>query len=194
MSLPQPPAAARWLLECAGVEHAIAGDLTEGFAARPSTAWFWRQTIVAVAVSWTRTLSTHRWLAARAVGTGWVVWALLWLLTTWIRQSAVQAESAAVAIAIVRYGDWIVIGWVIGMLHRPYAMPMVLAYVAFTVLMSIPAVTRAAVDLLGHPSYAPPSTPMLLFAVASLLAGGAISAASARHAGYPSRAADRPGR
>ena len=182
MNATRHPAPGLWLLECAGIDDALAGDLAEGFVESGSVLWYWRQATAAIATSWTRTLVTHRWLAVRAVVTGWVVWAVFWALTTLLRHASMQADWVALAITAVRYGVWLVIGWAIGALHRPYAMPMVLAYVGFTLLMSIPAVSRAVVDVLGHPSYAPPSALMLVFAVISLMAGGALSATSVRHA------------
>lgn len=193
MTATRHPVPGLWLLECAGVDDALAGDLAEGFAKSGSVLWYCRQAGAAIAVSWAKTLAMHRWLALRAVVTGWVVWAVFWTVTTTLRHVAVQANWVPLAITALRYGVWLVIGWAIGALHRPYAMPMVAAYVGFTLLMSIPAVSRAVVDVLGHPSYAPPSALMVVFAVISLMAGGALSAASVRHAGYASRATE-PGR
>lgn len=164
-----------WLLERAGVDEALAGDLSEAFAGNASLLWYWRQALTAIAAQWLHALAAHKWLAVRAVMTGWVIWAAAALVTGYLRHA--PGEWTPFAIAVMRYGDWVVIGWAIGMLHRPYALPMVAAYAGFALLMSVPAVSRAAIDLLGHPGYAPPSAPMLLFAIFSLLAGGLLSAA-----------------
>lgn len=186
--------AGAWLLAHAGVDHALAGDLAEACASGRSLIWYWRQALTAVAAAWVHTIADHKWLAARAVITGWVIWAAASLLTSYLRRAPVQHEWIVMAIALVRYGNWLVIGWAIGVLHRPYQLTMVLAYVGFALLMAVPAVSRTVVDVLGHPSYAPPSAPMILFVVTSLLAGGLLSAASIRHLECPSRATERPGR
>jgi hypothetical protein len=172
-------AAGTWVLERAGLDDAVTGDLSEQLLAHGSSAWYCRQALMAVALHWGRTLLEHKWLAARAIATGWVVWAALFVLRLQIGQGATQHEwLAAGAAAAIRYGNWFVIGWTIGNLHRPYHGSMVLAYAVFMLLMSTPAVSHLVISTLGHPSYVAPSPAMVVFATVSLIAGGLMSASS----------------
>jgi hypothetical protein len=53
MSSSKPPAQAAWLLEHLAIgrnRDAVAGDLLEQFTRRPSSAWYWRQVLAAVAL------------------------------------------------------------------------------------------------------------------------------------------------
>ena len=53
MRPPHPPRLALTLLERWGPDtEALAGDLLEEFAARPSTVWFWVQVLAAIAAAW----------------------------------------------------------------------------------------------------------------------------------------------
>ncbi len=186
MKSPHPPASATWLLDHAHVDEALAGDLAEEYCNRRSPSWYWRQTVAAALVTSANTMVRHKWLAARAIFTGWLMWAIF---ATILRESqdwlqSVDPGAAATLTAsasVLRYSMWLVIGWIIGRLHRPHQTAMVLAYVLFTLMMSLPAVGRA-VDLLGHPPYAPPSLATVALAVVSLIAGGLLSAPSHRPA------------
>ena len=61
-----------WLLERAGIEAALAGDLAEHTADGASTLWYWRQVMLSILAVWIGTIRAHKWLAVRAVVTGWV--------------------------------------------------------------------------------------------------------------------------
>ena len=61
MTPSQPPRRAIQLMQFAGVDPAVIGDLVETFATGPSAAWFWQQAIAAAAPS---PLNALRWLAA----------------------------------------------------------------------------------------------------------------------------------
>lgn len=68
----EPPPQATWILEhlATGTRNdALAGDLLEEFRAGRSDAWYWRQTLSACAVSWTRSLALRGPM---------LVFALLW--------------------------------------------------------------------------------------------------------------------
>src|ERR1051325_11626182 len=168
--------AGTWLLERAGVDDALVGDLAEG--ARRSPIWYWRQVLAAIAQSWVETIVHHKWLALRAIATGWVLWASLCIVMNALNASA-PAPWIPIASALIRYGQWLVIGWMIGVLHRPYYASMVLPYVLFTIVMSMPAVSRMAITVFGHPQYDAPALSMVVVAVVGLIAGGRLSAMTA---------------
>lgn len=182
MNVPRAVTAGTWLLDRAGIDEALAGDLAERAADSGSLIWYWRQVVSSILLSWTDTLATHKWLAVRAIVTGWIVWAAFFAARELIGTMAEQTAWAPALVTVIRYGNWIVIGWAIGMLHRPYHGAMVLAYIAFTIVMSIPLVARA-VSVVGHPSYNAPSASMIVFAIASLTIGGLLSESTPVRAG-----------
>jgi len=181
MAPPERSSFGTWLLEHAGVDDALVGDLAEGSLrlrsghGDRSVLWYWRQVVAAIMQSWTQTMVHHKWLALRAIVTGWVLWATLFIVMNALNSSAPQAWMP-IASALIRYGQWLVIGWTIGVLHRPYYASMVLPYVLFTMVMSVPTVSRMVVTQFGHPRYNAPSATIVILAVVSLLVGGLLSA------------------
>jgi hypothetical protein len=181
MAPPERSSFGTWLLEHAGVDDALVGDLAEGSLrlrsdhGDRSVLWYWRQVVAAIMQSWTQTMVHHKWLALRAIVTGWVLWATLFIVMNALNSSAPHAWMP-IASALIRYGQWLVIGWTIGVLHRPYYASMVLPYVLFTMVMSVPTVSRTVVTLFGHPRYNAPSATIVILAVVSLLVGGLLSA------------------
>lgn len=169
-----------WLLERAGIDDALAGDLAEHATEGGSPLWYWRQVVTSIVSIWIGTIRAHKLLTLRAVVTGWAVWVVLFLIRQSLRESSLPSDWTLwtpTIIALIRYGNWIIIGWTIGMLHRPYQGAMVLAYIAFLIVMSVPVVSQA-VSVFGHPSYNAPSVPMVVFAVISLTVGALLSDAS----------------
>jgi hypothetical protein len=151
--------------------------------------WYWRQVISSIAMLWVDAIRTHKWLAVRAILTGWVVWAVFFVTRQIIDGIFLPAQWAVVATAVIRYCNWFVIGYVVGALHRPHAAAMVLAYAGFTIIMSMPAVSQSVVALFGHPNYNAPPPSMVLIAVVSLIAGGLFSSVRFRRSddGHPRR-------
>jgi hypothetical protein len=74
MNTVQPPAIAIRLMEEAGTEPAVIGDLIETYSQRPNARWFWRQAIAASAPSpvnalrWAIAIPTAYWLSVRLAG------------------------------------------------------------------------------------------------------------------------------
>lgn len=66
MTPSQPPRRAIRLMQFAGVDPAIIGDLVETFATGASAVWFWQQAIAAAAPS---PLNALRWVAAIPLAT-----------------------------------------------------------------------------------------------------------------------------
>jgi len=84
MKLRHPPKLAAWLLRCSGIaaqNSPLAGDLIEEFQHGRSSAWFWRQTLKAIAIGAVqdcRTLGSY----GVAIFTGWAIQASI-VLALW---------------------------------------------------------------------------------------------------------------
>ena len=55
---------------------AVLGDLAEQYLQKASAMWYWRQAMKAIPVSFFREIQGHKWIAARALLTGWGMWIL----------------------------------------------------------------------------------------------------------------------
>jgi hypothetical protein len=53
--------------------ESLIGDLTEQYQLKRSAVWYWRQTLTAILVGTARDVRAHKWLAIRAVVTGWMI-------------------------------------------------------------------------------------------------------------------------
>jgi|SRR6266567_4641307 len=66
----EPPRIAAWLLKrlAAGSNReSLIGDLTEQYPRKRSSAWYWRQAVIAIVASAYQDLRDHKWLAVRAI-------------------------------------------------------------------------------------------------------------------------------
>jgi hypothetical protein len=82
MKSSQPPSLATWLLEhvvARGQNEALAGDLLEDYNRGRSAAWYWRQVLIAITVSFSKELRS-RWttIVFAVVISGAVSWQQLW--------------------------------------------------------------------------------------------------------------------
>lgn len=101
-----------WLMDRFGVPEPLVGDLLEERSRHRSALWQWRQTLVAILWTVARDIRAHRWLAARAVVTGWAVGQL----AAPIRRIAMPLMS----------GAWVSNSeqWLVNSLgHRAFAIP-----------------------------------------------------------------------
>ena len=171
MNAQQPPALALWLLERLGsgtTREAVAGDLVEQFTAGRSGWWFWCQVVVAIGVGNGREVWTHKWLALRAIALGWIAsyglakvsWAAITMplpATVLGPQPPTLLNSlvliGVVHTAIVRAST----GWLIGRLHRPFQMAMVLAFLFSFLALDLPWLGRRVVDAFENPLLFTPS-------------------------------------
>jgi hypothetical protein len=55
---------------------AVLGDLAEQYQQHGNAMWYWRQAMKAIPVSFFRDIRGHKWVAARSVLIGWVLWTL----------------------------------------------------------------------------------------------------------------------
>jgi hypothetical protein len=55
---------------------ALIGDLAEQYRVKDSAAWYWRQALGGIVVSFFKEIRGHKRIAARALLTGWGMWAV----------------------------------------------------------------------------------------------------------------------
>lgn len=76
----QPPRLAQWLLVhlgCGVNNEAVIGDVDERFGHAHSRLWYWRQVLIAIIVSVSNDIWTHKLLAMRGLIIGWVLLGIL---------------------------------------------------------------------------------------------------------------------
>jgi hypothetical protein len=177
----QPPRLAAWLLPRFGINESIVGDLIERYETKPSSAWFWRQTLTAIFAGAARDIRGHKLLALRAVVTGFAAVIVFDYLTRtwlnsfngalWINGHWVQVRPGY---AWVSFGGS-VSGWIVGRLHRPHSASMTLVFAGSFLLSQLYWCV-----VLSNFSNADFSVFTLTFVV-SILLGGLWGARSANH-------------
>jgi hypothetical protein len=147
MTSDHAPVVATWLVDRFCGEPAVAGDLIEEYRERHSAAWYWKQSLIAIFACSGSRIWDHKWLTLRAVATGWL---FAWFVVRIVMKDIVHPWWDAVAppalYPAVALLPWLVNGWLIGRLHRPYSTAMVLAYAVWLVIRSTPPVYAAAVE------------------------------------------------
>jgi hypothetical protein len=170
----QPPTTATWLLEhlSSGPSNdSLKGDLMEEYRSGRSGAWYWRQVLMTIAVSFWKEISAHKLLAVRAVATGWAVWYLYGLfIGPWVYKLLIPfAQELPLAFKFGPYSGfawWIIwlsvsaaIGWIVGRSHREHQTAMVLIFTASVLLWNLRRlpwiVSSLVVDAIGDSRYAP---------------------------------------
>ena len=172
-----PPFLATWLLERFCTDVALAGDLVEQYREGRSVGWYWKQAIAAVSVYSVSQILEHKWLALRAIATGYVIWYLLNnMFLHGVLKPVMDTSTLRVAYIFLGYLFWIANGWTIARLHRPYSTAMVLAYVLWAIVASVPAVYDA-INALGDPNGRSLAWEVAarLATLLSLIAGGMLS-------------------
>jgi hypothetical protein len=146
----KPPAVATWLLEhfrSGSRNDYLTGDLMEAYQRGCSRAWYRKQVLVAIVVSFRQEIMAHPVLALRAIAVGMAPWYLYrygltptllsplfkrflqpsgfplspWALTWWIISLTVSAAS----------------GWIIARLHGPHRTGMVLVFATFSFILQL---------------------------------------------------------
>ena len=140
-----------WLLDRFCGEPAVAGDLLQEYRGGKSALWFWREVLAAISVYSASTIWEHKWLSLRAIATGWLFFVVVIrtgmsdIVHPWWNGIAPPALYPCIA-----YVPWMLNGWIIGRVHRPYSTAMVLAYAAWLIVRSIaPVYSAAAAALAG---------------------------------------------
>lgn len=145
----RPPVLASWLLERFCADPGLSGDLMEEYRTRQSPAWYWKQAIVAVSVYPVSQIIEHKWLALRAIITGFVIWYVFnaMLLKGVVRpRLGMETTMLRATYFVLAYILWLGNGWIIAKLHRPYSTAMVLAYVLWAVVASVPPLYAVALN------------------------------------------------
>lgn len=143
MTSERPPVVASWLLERVCGDPGLTGDLIEEYRRRGSVAWYWKQALAAVSVYPFSQILAHKWLAVRAIATGYAIWYVLnatllkGVIRPWIGMDSTLDRATYFLLA---YALWLANGWIIAKLHRPYSTAMVLAYVLWAMAASVPPV------------------------------------------------------
>jgi hypothetical protein len=182
---PSPPVVATWLMERFGVGKALVGDLVERYARRRSRVWFWRQALLAIALSSVKDLVEHKLLFARALLIGY---ASLWALTNLAYIVVplfmdVAPVRQVFVLRLLMFAIVMLIGWLIGRLHRPYSGAMVLGFVAVVWLLSGPQIVRNISNVLQHErfrQYVEAWFMNRVYESVFMLAGGILSASRLR--------------
>jgi hypothetical protein len=139
----RPPVVASWLLERVCGDPGLTGDLIEEYRRRESAAWYWKQALAAVSVYPLSQILAHKWLAARAIAVGYVIWyvfnatLLQGVVRPWMGMDSTLDRATYF---VIGYALWMINGFVIAKLHRPYSTAMVLAYVLWAFVASVPPV------------------------------------------------------
>lgn len=166
MNLKKPPTVATWLLERVvgkSARTALIGDLFEDYHEHGSTLGYWRQVLVAAGLACAHDISRHKWLAMRALLTAalgyqlvWWLYAsligdsyfhLLWAMPGPLRQPTVIALRDAVPTLLV--------GFLVGRLHRQHAVAMVVAVAGALLLCQLPEGWRRLDNVLIDWRYSP---------------------------------------
>ena len=148
--------AGTWLLDRFCGEPAVAGDLLQEYHRRQSALWYWKEVACAMCAYSASTIWEHRWLALRSIATGWIFTQVVIrvgmrdIVHPWWDGVAPPALYPFIA-----YVPWLLNGWIIGRLHRPYSTAMVCAYAVWLIVRSIgPVYAAAAGALAGAPGSA----------------------------------------
>ena len=139
-----------WLLDRFCGEPAVAGDLLQEYRRRQSALWYWKEVVCALCAYSASTIWEHKWLTVRAIATGYLFSFVV--IRTGMRDIVHPWWNVVAPPALyplIAYVPWMVNGYVIGRLHRPYSMAMVFAYAVWLVFRSIGPVYDAGVGALA---------------------------------------------
>ena len=174
MRTSNPPIAATWLLErlYAGEKsESLIGDLMECYGHGRSGAWYWRQVLAAIALSFCKEVRGHIFLAIRAVVTGWaafflfrfISFGMLSRLHLWLhlyhKVPLFFVGYAAAPLTFLPWAlVWIASGWFLAIHHRPHSAFMLLAFSASVLLWNLqglPWTIRLLFDAMSNPRFFP---------------------------------------
>jgi hypothetical protein len=165
----QPPITATWLLEhlsSGRTNDSLVGDLMEQYRNGCSGAWYWRQVLLTIALSFWKEISAHKLLAVRAVATGWAVWYLYVLVMFKLLIPFAQELPLAFRFGPYSGFAWWIIwlsvraasGWIVARFHREHQTAMVLIFSASVLLWKVQILpwtfSSLVVDAIGDSRYA----------------------------------------
>jgi hypothetical protein len=166
----QPPTTATWLLEnltSGRGNDSLQGDLMEEYRSGRSGAWYLRQVLMTIAVTFWEEISAHKLLAVRAVATGWAVWYLYVLFMYKLLIPFAQELPLAFRFGPYSGFAWWIIwlsvraasGWIVARSHREHQTAMVLIFSASVLLWKLQILpwtfSSLVADAIGDSRYAP---------------------------------------
>jgi hypothetical protein len=134
-----PPALATKLLESLVAERsseALLGDLIEQYAGGRSRAWYWRQVLLALAISAGREVRTRKLQAVSAIILGCVTALPLCYFSTSLAARFVVGYKTYLVFLPLAFFSAAVSGWIV---RRSHPRPMVVIYAGFCVVASVVA-------------------------------------------------------
>jgi hypothetical protein len=141
----QPPRIATWLLKHFGSgpdNETLLGDLAEQYQRNGNTMWYWRQALKAIPVSLFKEIRAHKWIAARALLTGWVVLMICEIMIPPLMRKFYYFRLAGYYVPHF----WEIVppllsgalsGWVIGRFHRSQRTGAVLLFAVAFIFMGL---------------------------------------------------------
>ncbi|HUK35951.1 MAG TPA: hypothetical protein VLV86_18670 [Vicinamibacterales bacterium] len=150
MSSDRAPVIATWLVDRFCGDSAIAGDLIEQYLEGRSTLWYWKQSLIAIGACSVSRVWEHKWLAIRAIATGWLF--SLIVIRMGMRQIVHpwwDAVAPPALYPLVASFAWLVNGWLVGRLHRPYSTAMVGVYAVWLIARNVSPLYASAMDALA---------------------------------------------
>jgi hypothetical protein len=167
----KPPRVATWLLEhfrSGSGNDCIVGDLVEAHQGGRSRAWYWRQVLTAILVSFCQEIVAHPVLALRAISVGWASWFLFYygfgpkLLRPFVMRFFVPSGFPFTPSTQIWWTAALLVlaasGWIVARLHRPHRNGMVLVFAASVFifrLRMLPWIGSLAADTLTNSRFLP---------------------------------------
>ena len=122
--------------------EALLGDLAEQYQRNGNAMWYWRQALKAIPVSFFKEIRAHKWIAARALLTGWVVWMICEIMSPHLIRSFYYFRLAGYHVPYF----WGIVpsllsgalsGWVIGRFHRSHRTGAVLLFAVYVIFLGL---------------------------------------------------------
>jgi len=172
MKSSESPSVATWLLEnfaCGRENHSLIGDIVEEYRCGHSRAWFWKQSVGAIIVSFGTEIRANGFLAVRAVAIGWVTLYLgRVLLGSWpdmlsspFDRRVPEAIDPLGHNGFIWWIFWIPVtalsGWIVGRFHRAHrAMVFIFSgSVLLWDLRMLPWICTLSIDVFSNSRYLP---------------------------------------
>jgi hypothetical protein len=204
MRAANPPIVATWLLDrlyTGDERESLIGDLVECYGRSRSAAWYWRQVLAAIVLSFCREVRGHILLAIRAVVTGWLAFFMFRFISLGMLsrfhlhfQLVTHLGSATgVPLTWLIFWSpiWMASGWFLASHHQPQSAFMLLAFsasVLFWHLQGLPWTIRLLFDATTNARFFPQlafdlmelTLPPICIVLGGLLAGLSVTAPSAQ--------------
>ncbi len=164
------PRVATWLLEhlqSGSRNDHITGDLMEAYQRGRSRAWYWKQALTAIIVSFYQEIMAHPVLALRAIAIGWTA---SWFLYDYGVRPLAPLLRRFIVFSGYPFGPSMLIGfalsllvlaasgWIVARSHRSHRIAMVLLFASSVFIFQLrllPTIGRSAADTLTNTRFLP---------------------------------------